>query len=644
MKLTTEMIKPERESPRTLLITMPLADPALPNLAIEQLASIARLANEPCDVFYGTLKLPRTVSPQFIHTLPAPAIFTPAYYDLDPEKVAIELAIETLRWQEGDVGNNEDALESLILDYLLGMDAAEVCLYQCLAAIPEGKYDIVGFAVAFDAQKLPSAALAQRLKAREPGLRIVFGGTGCDGSMGQALMEVFSEVDVVIQGEAERTFLPLLAALRGVLPFETVNNCLYRFEGEIRQTAVSAPIQMLDEVPFPAYHSFLQQRETSPYKHLSRILLFETSRGCWYGQKQHCLFCGIKSVSLGYRRRSAQNVLEQIKILQSNHTPHLLYATDAILDLNYLKTMLPEIARIRREEGIDFSLFYEIKSNMRREQIALLAAAGVKCVQPGIESLSTNILRLMQKGASGLQQIELLKWAKTYGLQLTYGLIAGTPGEIMEDYEQMISLMPMLYHLPPPLQVNRLAFHKFSPYAADPAAYGIQNIRPFQMQRIIYQASDEVLMQLCYELDYTHPQQEQPKMVEAYKHLALAVEAWRSAYFKDAYLIMRSVGDKISIVRRSADGELQIHLLSDKEATVYRNCQHTTAITGIAMQIGESVEATTSIVNHLGAAELVAVLDAKCLALAVPADADAWYDAGLSMRNTPHTKKLIPAP
>ena len=56
---------------------------------------------------------------------------------------------------------------------------------------------------------------------------------------------------------------------------------------------------------------------------------------------------------------------------------------DNILDMNHFRSVLPALA----QAGTPYELFYEIKANLRREQVATLAASGVTKVQPGIESL-----------------------------------------------------------------------------------------------------------------------------------------------------------------------------------------------------------------------------------------------------------------
>ena len=77
-----------------------------------------------------------------------------------------------------------------------------------------------------------------------------------------------------------------------------------------------------------------------------------------------------------------------------------------------------------------------MKANLTREQVRLLADAGVRHIQPGIESLSDHVLALMKKGVTGLRNVQLLKWCKEYGIEVDWNILYGFPGETREDYRR----------------------------------------------------------------------------------------------------------------------------------------------------------------------------------------------------------------
>src|SRR6185369_12967695 len=116
------------------------------------------------------------------------------------------------------------------------------------------------------------------------------------------------------------------------------------------------------------------------------------------GEKHLCTFCGLNGTGLGFRRKSHQRVLEEIVGLGRTYRSVQLTATDNILDHRYFDNVIPQLGKMRAEGDYDVSIFFEVKSNLKKEQVRALAAAGVRYVQPGIESFSDHILELMDKG------------------------------------------------------------------------------------------------------------------------------------------------------------------------------------------------------------------------------------------------------
>src|SRR5262249_30613673 len=143
-------------------------------------------------------------------------------------------------------------------------------------------------------------------------------------------------------------------------------------------------------------------------------LPLETSRGCWWGAAHQCTFCGLNGSSLGFRSKSSERVLAEIRELEERHGISDFEVVDNILDMGYFKTLVPALAGEERRRHI----FYEVKANLTRAHVEALQRAGITWVQPGIESLHTEVLRLMDKGISGWQNVQLLKWTREFGVRL----------------------------------------------------------------------------------------------------------------------------------------------------------------------------------------------------------------------------------
>ena len=111
----------------------------------------------------------------------------------------------------------------------------------------------------------------------------------------------------------------------------------------------------------------------------------------------------------------------------------------------------------------DYELFYEIKANLTRDKIRNLYNLGVRHVQPGIESLSTHVLKLMRKGINEIQNVNALRWMNYYGLEVLWNIIYGFPGETESDYQRQRQIIAQIFHLVPPTGVGRIWLERFSP-------------------------------------------------------------------------------------------------------------------------------------------------------------------------------------
>ena len=121
---------------------------------------------------------------------------------------------------------------------------------------------------------------------------------------------------------------------------------------------------------------------------------------------------------------------------------------------------------------------FEMRAAVSRGQVELLRAAGMTGAQLGIETFSTPLLRLINKGTTALQNLQTLKWLSEAGMTVEWNLLYGFPGEDPAEYAALAELLPSLYHLTPPQGCGRVRSDRFSPYFTHPEEYGIANLRP----------------------------------------------------------------------------------------------------------------------------------------------------------------------
>jgi len=368
---------------------------------------------------------------------------------------------------------------------------------ECTDAINWKDYGIIGFTSVFS-QHVASLALARRIKERWPEKIIAFGGANCDEVMGKALLRLFPFVDWVFSGEADLSFPQAVTQWFSGKPPQGIPGIAYRHNGQISEQC-AGDLPEMDALPYPDFDDYFSALRKWALAHLPFApVSLEFSRGCWWGNKSQCIFCGLNRRTLHFRAKSPQRAEAEIKALTARHKTYRVILTDSILDMRFFKTLLPALAEWR---GLE-ELFVDTKANLNRDQMRMLKSAGVNLFQPGIESLDSEILAHMRKGTTLLQNVQLLKWAREYDLHPAWNLLCGFPGENPEAYRRMALLVPLLVHLRPPAIVSPVLLVRFSPMFEQSHEWRLKNVRAHAGYGAIYPFPQEDLDQLAYFFDY----------------------------------------------------------------------------------------------------------------------------------------------
>ena len=401
---------------------------------------------------------------------------------------------------------------------------------------------IVGCTSTFQ-QHVASLALLRRLKQRRPDLVTVMGGANLETVMGRATHERFPWVDVVVSGEADDIVAPLFRDLlehgaaipAGKAPFGVLVPAHRRVgyptvaggDGLPRRSVAS-----LQGLPAPDYGDYFEDLGRSLHRAwIEPGLPVELSRGCWWGERSHCTFCGLNGGTMTYRARSPEEAEALFHDLSARHAVRAFEVVDNILAMSYFDTLLARDSFI--EAG--YRLFFETKSNLREAHIAALARAGVVSIQPGIESLHSAVLRLMGKGVTAMANIRLLRLCGQYGIRAGWSVIAGFPGEQDAWHAETAAIIPRISHLQPGAIV-RLRYDRFSPYFARADSFGLA-LRPMPAYAQVYPERGPALADhayyFCNEGEpqggrsiLRTPQSDQPGL----EGLRQAILAWQEAW------------------------------------------------------------------------------------------------------------------
>ncbi|MCX4806441.1 RiPP maturation radical SAM C-methyltransferase [Streptomyces sp. NBC_01214] len=425
--------------------------------------------------------------------------------------------------------------------------------------------DVVGFTSTF-MQNVASLALAAELKRRRPGLTVVFGGSNCDGPMGHALHRNHPFVDHVVRGEGEYAFPALLAHLdAGTPPVDVPGLCWWdggtsRANEEARRTVAPR------DIASPDYDIWQAELDASPVAEYVRPkLVVEGARGCWWGEKHHCTFCGLNGSAMAFRAKPGEQLWAEVDRLVRRHRILDVVTVDNIIDMAYFTDFLPLAA----DSGWDLLMHYEVKSNLNTDQLALLARSGAVHIQPGIESLGNRVLGLMDKGVTGSRNVRTLRECADRSLTCTWNYLYGFPGETADDYDPIVDQFPALVHLQPPGGAFRIQLERFSPHFADPAL-GFAERTPAEMYGHVYDLPEEELADLVYLFD-TPPRGIGGRTED---RLARAVADWRAGHAGSTLLMEPGADGGLLVHDRRHGWPARTHRLGGWEAAAFRHLEH----------------------------------------------------------------------
>jgi len=570
--LPVEPVSPPTRRLRVALVNMPWARVNAPSIQCGLLQSIARKAGHDCDTHYLNIEFAAfmggvaydklaVMDSLRLHFLGEWLFSYAAFGEVTPiaDYLAAypEVQSDWSEWMGGD------------LDDLARMQRETIpkWITDCAARPVWAEYDVIGFTSTF-LQNTAVLALGRAIKAAHPATTLVYGGANFDSDMGLEYAQKLPWLDYVVAGEGDVRFPALLHAIADGKDVRLPGVHRHGEPPGSASTDLLGPAAM-DALPVPDYQDYFDALDRFGRKNvlvpLDPIRLpIEFSRGCWWGHKHHCTFCGLNALSMAYRAKSAPRALDEFATLLRRYQIAHVDTVDNILDMQYLTSFCAELA----ERHWDVNMFFEVKANLTREQIRIMSLAGIMRIQPGIESLRTSVLRLMRKGSSVLINVRLLKWARYYGIRVSWNLLAGFPGETDEDYEEQLRLIPLLYHLEPPSGCQRIWLERFSPYYTD-ESFAIANKWPEEFYRHIYPSHLDHA-KIAYFFSY------EPTGISdlTVKAMNVAIDTWTERDSMDASLVMQRLPGRLAIIDKRTEDARRL-VLTDWRAEAYDACGDT---------------------------------------------------------------------
>lgn len=525
----------------TILISPPFSVLDRPSLALHLLQACARSAGFDVRVLYANMQFAAKIGVKLYDTIGFAAatslvgerIFAAAAYDLEPlgQHPADMFEPDLLVGGSRSIAFERHSGFPISLEELYSIEAMAAPFADAIARrVLEARPRIVGCTTCYD-ETAASVAILKRIKALSPEIITIIGGSNCEGEMAEGIASLSPAIDYVFSGESEESFVRFLRAVAaGQVPSDR----------EVR----GSPVRRMDDLPTPRFDDYYEQMAAhlaDSVHSRTMVLPYESSRGCWWGAVHHCTFCGISDEAMGFREKSPERVLEELDELLRHHPEPNVFMVDNIMPRRYFQTLIPRLATTF--PGL--RLFYEQKANLRLEHVVALERAGVHEIQPGIESFSSRLLRRMDKGVTGRQNVALLRYARAVDISVLWNLLWGIPGETADEHAEVASLLPLLRHLPPPNGLVHVSIDRFSPYFKQPGKYGIRRLEPLPSYSWTLPAHADA-RQVAFHFwgDYDSELYAQPALLRTlYDEVARWIEAWRGAARRPALTIQPVFGD-----------------------------------------------------------------------------------------------------
>ena len=360
-----------------LLISMPFADASFPSLALSQLKAILReKAGICCDLLYLNMAFRNfTGRSEIYDRVNAYTLFGEWPFGED---------LFGADWAESDRGGisfmerirplGMENPEPARSDLRFMRSCAGPFLDKWMAAIPWDRYGVIGFTSVYF-QQVASLALARRIKKAYPEKIIAFGGANCNEATDKALLKLFPFIDWIFCGQADCSFPKAVLSWckhPSNIP-EKIQGVSYRDHGAV-MTQGSGESESLDRLPVPDFEDFKAGLETWAPDIQSPMIPIELSRGCWWGRRSQCIFCGVNHNMLFFRSKSPERALDEIRTVVGRYGIQKIYITDSILKTGYFKTLLPACCLTRRDEVTDRKRIAE--SNASRPERAVHRKGG----------------------------------------------------------------------------------------------------------------------------------------------------------------------------------------------------------------------------------------------------------------------------
>jgi ribosomal peptide maturation radical SAM protein 1 len=484
----------------------------------------------------------------------------------------------------------------------------------CMTSIDWSRFGVIGFSVVFQ-QMLASLALAKALKRKYPHIPVMMGGATFEDDIADEIMKGCPEVDYVHCGDADETLAPAIRRLYAGQSMAGIPGMMWRNGSQVAYAGRAPNLADMNKTPVPDFDEYFYARKEGGYHEYGQaeevLLPIETARGCWWGVKNHCTFCGLNRAGMEFRSKHVENVIQQLDELSRRYGILDFNAIDNIIAPEYVDQLFQRLG----EANTDLRIHYEVRPSLTRAQLRQMRKGGLFSIQPGVESLSTHILKLMRKHTTGVRNLELIKWSTYYGINNLYNILLRFPGETREDYRAQCEVMSKIHHFQAPWAVAKARADRGSPMYAEPETQSVTRLVPSPCYDYLFPKDRFDLNRVSYYFEH-----EMGNTLEdhEYGEIFEAVEEWQERWRQEPrpYLRYRKTWATI-LIEDGRNGSPRTTAYSDDYASLYEYCADARGLREISAKF-EDAGWVGPALEELVEKDLIVHLDQRYLSLALP--------------------------
>ncbi len=244
--------------------------------------------------------------------------------------------------------------------------------------------------------------------------------------------------DFLIIGEGEETTHELYLATQNNKDFSKITGIAYLKNNKVIKTPPRTKIKDLSQLPLPNRESISIKKYLNIWKthHGKSSITVSTQRGCPYT----CKWCSTAVYGQSYRRRPAQLVALELRMLKEIYNPDTIWFVDDVFTVSHkwIKSFHEEV--IKQDAIIPFECITRAE-RLNDEILQLLKEVGCYRIWIGAESGSQKIIDAMDRCVDIDVVKNVIQKINALGIETGTFIMIGYPGEDEKDIQDTITYL-----------------------------------------------------------------------------------------------------------------------------------------------------------------------------------------------------------